>query len=187
MTNRKMTGFSLIELIIAAGIMITLGGVILTTSIDGLETFSSVHDDQKFFSSFVEMYSRIDNFVRVAVEFPTSYTTPAGVTYTAGPTTLIMKLKGIASTGAPECPSFDYVVYHMTGGNDLHELVISAPDSARVSHDQVVVYGLTELLFTQDKPAGLHRSVTLDATLTHKSRSHNSIRSHQQIMVARND
>lgn len=182
----RLLGYSLIELILAMTMLTVIGGVIARVSVDGLESFSAVRSDQGIFSSFVEMFTRINNFVRVAVEFPSTYTAPNGASYTAGPTTLIMKLPGLSSVGAPECQGFDYVVFYMQNA-ELHELVVAASDSARSSHDNIVVNKLTSLVFTQAKPTGEHRTVTVTATQDYTVQSRTATRSHTQTMAARND
>lgn len=184
--TKGIQGFSLIELMITMTLLTGIGLVLARTSIDGLQTFSIVQTKQNTFSAFLELFTRIDKNVRIAVEFPPTYTAPSGATYTAGSTTLIMKLKGLSGIGTAECEGFDYLVYDLQG-NTLHEIVVAASDSARSSHDQFVFVNLENIAFTQTKTGNEHRTVEVVASFIEKSQTRSVTQTHSQTMVARND
>lgn len=188
----RFRAFSTIELVVSLAITLIIMQVILMTWMSGIENFTLINFKQGRDSAFIEMYQRADRFVRVATEFPDTYTSPEGATYTADPSgatstpTLIMKLNAIQADGSICEGYFDYVIFdYDQTERTLREIVVTDPNSSRQSSNQRVATGVTQLTFLQN-PA-THRTVVLEATISQDSFRRSIDKTHKQTMVARNN
>lgn len=183
----KFKGFTLIELIVGMGLLSVITFVLLSASVTGIQSFSITSAKQSNTSAFLEMYGRMDNYTRIAVEFPTSCSAAqCGADYTASSTTIIMRLASLSEIETNECNYSDYVIFTLNG-KELLEIVVADSHSSRKSHNQIVAKNLDAFSITQAKPDGAHRTVTVNATITQTEAGRTVNQSHAQTMVARND
>ncbi len=183
----KWRGFTLIELLVSMSILAVLSTILLGAWLGGLRNFGLLTSSAQSNTAYIEAYTRLDNWVRQAIEFPTSYTNPStNVSYYAGPTTLIMRLYSIDANSAT-CNYSDYVIYTLTG-RDLREIVVTDPHSARQNHDQIVANNVSIVVFEQLKGSATdHRVIRASITLNQKVSGRPVLETHTQYMVARND
>lgn len=199
-------GFTIIELVVGVAIIITLTGLLVAPWTNGLQTFASINFGQQSSSLYLEAYATMRQNVRIAVDLPSTYTSPDGKnTYTAGgangASTLILKLFSITqktstdSTGTytydvNNCNSYDYIVYQLGGdnGDELHEITYADANSERQSGDHVLVTGVDSLTFTVPTPStGQHHTVTAAISVMTTALRRTIERSHTQTMVDLND
>jgi hypothetical protein len=165
--------------------------VLFTVGVSGLENFNTTSFSQRRDSLFLETYNRIDQYVRVAIDFPTTYdpepSNPNNPVYTADADTVIMKLYSTNSDGTNCETSNDYLVYDKQGTN-LNEILVAASGSSRTSHNQIVTRNVSSVNFTQTKQsAEVHRIVTAKIGITQSIPGRTIISQHSEDMVARND
>jgi prepilin-type N-terminal cleavage/methylation domain-containing protein len=88
----------------------------------------------------------------------------SGVSYTAGPTTLILELPAVGVSGAVIVGVYDYVVFYLTNGV-LYEKVEANGSSSRLSRTRILADTVSALTFTYDNADySLIKAVTVDLT-----------------------
>lgn len=187
MTKRR--GMSLIELVVGMGITIVLTTLLTMTWVAGSQDFTQLNAKQESNSTFLDTFSRVNGYVRQAIEFPTSYTDAATNTAysTADGKTLIMKFYMIKnSNGQVDCTQFDYIIVKHETNLSVREIIIPDPDSIRKRSDRIIYPDAKQLTFTQVKLAGKHRQVTMEMRAAQPQPSLPDLY-YKQVMVARND
>lgn len=184
-------GYSIIELLVGMTITSFLLTILFTVGVSGLENFNIATFNQQRDSRFLETYNRIDQYVRVANEFPASYDSdlnnPSNPVYTTDSNTLVMKMYSLNSDGTACETSNDYVVYDLQG-KVLYEIVFAAAGSSRTSHNQIISNNISAITFTQTKPsADVHRIVKADISISQSVPGRTVTSQHSEEMVARND
>ncbi len=186
------SAFSLIELIIGVAIISIIAIMLSFSWIDASRNFNVINILQGNNSSFLESFKVVDDNVRSAIAFPISYTHPVtGVVYTIDDgKTLIMRQYGLANLkGQVNCNISDYIIYTMDANNNLLEIVVADPQSARSSRNVIRFKTAKSLSFVQKKEGvtiNPHRQVTMSMTADQYNTT-SPVLSYSQEMIARND
>lgn len=185
--RRLLPGFTLVELIIGGAIATVLGTGLVYMIIHGGLVFQEIDTAQRRTSLATSTIAQVYKPIRLAREFPGSYTTSDQRTFRADnpDSTVIMKVAAIDSRGIPLCEAgkLDTIIFTQQGSN-VEEVIDPHPESHRPKSDRVVMEKITTLTFSHGPGAagGLspHREVTIAVVAADGA-------SYRETMVARND
>jgi prepilin-type N-terminal cleavage/methylation domain-containing protein len=182
----KLRGFTLIELMVAMGLLASLSIVVLSASVSGTQNFAALSNISRENSLFSDVFNRIDRNIRTGVDFPDSFYDMNANYYQADASTLIIRIPSLKSDGTPCEQNFDHIIYRISA-NQMQELVRTDPISARSETTQTLMADvLSPSAFTKtligSRPS---YSLTLIHQRTVSGKSVSTTR--MQTMVARND
>lgn len=178
-------GFSLIETLVATTLLTAITVIVATTGWRALEQSTNLRARQVAASQLAQTVYRVNQAVRVAVNFPPAYTDPRGIVYTSDNQTLIMSLASLVDGQAS--PLYRDTVIYRFADNQVREIVFADSHSSRVSHDQIAMAAIAASFSqTKDSPMA-HRRVVLGLTQNLNRGGSTIFITANQTMVARND
>lgn len=142
-------GFTLIELVVAMGISIIIGALLISVLSHNTGFFYQesgvVNEGINQNNLTVETGKYIRQAVQVASGYPIS-----SPTYTSSSTTLVLQIPGLSSTGTVLSNIYDYVVVYKDSSNSkvLHLQVFPDPTSYRGSLNEILTTLLNTITFT---------------------------------------
>jgi prepilin-type N-terminal cleavage/methylation domain-containing protein len=154
-------GFTLLELVIAIGILSIISLILATIIIRfGIHYQKQQAEVQANLSNrFVldEISTRIRESRAIADQITTG-----GQTYTTGATTLVLKPLSIDADGNTIAGTYDYIIFYQNS-TKLNKKVVPDTSSKRPAVNQVLTANLKQITLTYDNPTPASaNSVTID-------------------------
>lgn len=140
-----MRGFTLIEVIIAAGITSVIGILLLVIMVNTTGVFYKESSRVSQGLNINDAQSQIRESIKQASSIATSYTQGL-TTYTSGATQLVVKVPSIDSTNNIISNTYDFYVFFLDQ-NKLRFKIFPDASSARKSQDQIFSTSLDSLKF----------------------------------------
>ncbi len=159
-----LRGTTLIELVVSMSLFVVLVGLSTTITIDAWRTYLSLSGQSALARSLLDAEDRLAQLLSTATA-TNSTTTIDGVTYTAGPTTIIATLSSVDSAGGALAGSTDTLVYTQTD-EGLVEVLRVGGGSRRNHHQIVIGPALRSLQFTLTPTGGGRVQPTVTVQLT---------------------
>ena len=141
----KKRGFTLLEVLIVMGISSVVGGLLLVIVFNSTGLFYQQSSKLSQGLGSNDALTRLRSTIRESSAIALSYTS-GSITYTSGPTQLVLKLSSIDASKNLIPNTFDYFVFFLDGNKLLFK---SFPDaqSSRKSADQILSLNVQSVLF----------------------------------------
>lgn len=142
-----MRGFSMLEMLIAAGIALILGSFLLSIMVNNNTLFYKQNSVVSEGLDLNDAIHQIDSYIREAAQVADAYTYGSD-TYTTGSETLILKIPALSASG-PMTNVFDFAVITKDPANPkyLRLKLFPSSQSTRLSVDKILTLILDSVSF----------------------------------------